>query len=269
MSWKCDRAGFQITGLTFNPLRGQSNFDCIAMGHNEVLEHEWINTNCNGIEVSSPWEHFIAIDGCDETSCELAASGQIGVNEFGDHGGSLLMHAIYERHQRANIALARQLFALGTDPNQEHPQTKLTPLHLAAVLNRKEMAKLLIERGAKVNATTTLGTESPFPTPLDCERIGREPLRKHSGETPLHLAMLQRSFDIARMLLDAGADPNAEDAQGDRPIDYLPGWHTYPDNERHWRMINVREAATNGDYFEVIEWIKLQESASATFPLLE
>ncbi len=260
MTWKCGRAGFQITGLTFDLIRGQSNFDCIAIGHNDVLEGEWTSANRTGLEALSPWERFIALDGCEETSYELAASGKIGVNEFGDHGGSLLLHAVYERHQRAHIALARRLFALGADPNQKHPETNLTPLHLAAALNRIEMAKLLIQRGANVNATTVPGTESKFPTPLDCERIGHRPIRKHKGETPLHLAMLQRSFDIAHMLLDAGAAPNAEDIQGDRPIDYLPDWHTYPDHKTHWRMINMRGTATKEDYFEVIDWIKTGES---------
>ena len=67
--------------------------------------------------------------------------------------------------------------------------------------------------------------------------------------------MLHRNYGIARLLLDAGADPNAEDSGGDRPIDYLPEWSTYPNNLIHWRLINQRTKATKQNYEEIIRWI--------------
>ncbi len=53
----------------------------------------------------------------------------------------------------------------------------------------------------------------------------------------------------------AKSAPNAEDTGGDRPIDYLPEWSTYPDNLIHWRLINYRTNATKQDYEEIIRWI--------------
>lgn len=247
---------FRIIGLNLDPTRGQSNFDCLAIGHSDIPAEEIAAANRDGLRFVEPWERFLAIDGCDETSFELADSGQIGVNEFGAHGGSLLFHAIYERHERVNVALARRLFALGTDPNQSHPTTGLTPLHLAAYFNRVDMTNLLIERGANVGATTISDTISRFPTPHECSRITRSPIPPHVGETPLHYALLQRSYEVARLLLDAEADPNAEDTNGARPIDYLPDWEAYPDNALHWRLVNHRQRATKEDLLAVIRLVR-------------
>ena len=157
-----------------------------------------------------------------------------------------------------NTALARRLFALGADPNQCHPISHITPLHLATFPNRKDMARLLLERvllerGADVHATTVPGTNSPFPTAWDLSRIRHDPLRTHRSETPLHQAMWQRNFDIALLLLDAGADPNAQDADGNRPIDYDPNWFASPDNVVHWHLLNHRRVATKDDIVAIIK----------------
>ena len=60
-----------------------------------------------------------------------------------------------------------------------------TPLHYAAIQGHKEVAELLIDKGADVNAKNIIGI-----TPLDAAR--RHPkiadlLRKHGGETGAEL----------------------------------------------------------------------------------
>ena len=59
-----------------------------------------------------------------------------------------------------------------------------TPLHLAAIYNQTNTARLLIRRGAKVNADD------------------------RAGFTPLHLAALRGATEVAGILLKAKADPN-------------------------------------------------------------
>ena len=248
MVWNGTSTDYPIAGLTVDPVRGESSFDAVTIGHVTAETH--IKSPSQGPPTA--WEYMQGVDD-EESWYELASTGKIGVNEFGPHGGSLLLHCIYERHERINTALARRLFALGADPNQHHPVTHLTPLHLAAFLNRESMAYLLIERGADLNAATVPGTTSPFPTPWDLSRIRHDPLRKHQGETTLHLAMWQRNFDIALALLKAGAAPNAEDCRGNRPIDYVPNWFASPDFQTHWQLINHRRLATIEDYEAIID----------------
>ena len=64
-----------------------------------------------------------------------------------------------------------------------------TPLHFAALGGHLELVRRLVERGADVHART------------------------HMLQTPLHFAA-GRNVDVMRLLLDAGADPNAIDRQG-------------------------------------------------------
>jgi hypothetical protein len=250
MVWNGTRTDYPITGLTIDPIRGQSSFDCITIGHIDTGQEQTASPLRQ--PRATAWELMEGADD-DETWFQLANSGQIGVNEFGPRGGSLLMHCVYERHERMHTALARRLFAIGADPNHAHPVTRMTALHLAAFLNRKDMVKLLIQRGANLDAQTTAETTSPFPSAFDCSRIGCDPLRTHRGESPLHLAMEQRNFAIVEVLLNAGADPNSEDANGDRPIDYLPNWFASPDNPLHWQLINCRRKATAAELIELIQ----------------
>lgn len=59
------------------------------------------------------------------------------------------------------------------------------PLHAAVYQRRDDVVRLLLDRGADVNATD------------------------HAGWTPLHMAVANGQLELARTLLDAGAGPNA------------------------------------------------------------
>ncbi|MBM4142700.1 MAG: hypothetical protein FJ225_03770 [Lentisphaerae bacterium] len=70
----------------------------------------------------------------------------------------------------------------------------ITPLHVAAGLNRRAAAATLIENGAALNARTA------------------------GGFTPLHWAASRDAADAARLLIGAGADAGARAAQGITPL---------------------------------------------------
>ena len=70
----------------------------------------------------------------------------------------------------------------------------LTPLHFAAWKNTPDVAKLLMDRGAAVNATI-------------------------KGNTPLHVAASYNAPDVAKLLIDRGAAVNATNEDGETPLD--------------------------------------------------
>jgi ankyrin repeat protein len=95
-----------------------------------------------------------------------------------------------------------------------------TPLHLAAFFGKAEAARLLLNKGAEVNARSTNAMEN---MPLHAAAAGRHAdvvklliergasanARQHGGWTPLHAAAQSGDLEIARTLVDAGADVQA------------------------------------------------------------
>jgi ankyrin repeat protein len=102
-----------------------------------------------------------------------------------------------------------------------------TPLHMAVLYARKDMAELLLAHGANVDAKGNLGD-----TPLEDAVTKRskdlvELLLAHGanvnakdshGNTPLNLAAIKDLEEIAEFLLAHGADVNAKDDRGNTPM---------------------------------------------------
>jgi ankyrin repeat protein len=69
-----------------------------------------------------------------------------------------------------------------------------TPLHWAAWYGHVEIARLLLQNGAEVNA------------------------KERNGWTPLHWAAYRGHFDILHLLVENGADLEAKDIHGFRAL---------------------------------------------------
>ena len=71
--------------------------------------------------------------------------------------------------------------------NVEEPDLEGWDLHRAAKVNRADIARALIDRGAEVDA------------------------RAENGDTPLHVAARKNSLEVARLLIDRGANTDGID----------------------------------------------------------
>ena len=77
----------------------------------------------------------------------------------------------------------------------DRPDSGETPLHCAALWGRYEIAQLLIDAGANVNA------------------------QDDQGSTPLHEAARTGRVKLSQLLLDSGAKADARDDDGKTPLD--------------------------------------------------
>ena len=81
----------------------------------------------------------------------------------------------------------------GVSPNAIHPKTRAAAVHMALQKKAFELAHMLVERGADINA------------------------QKTTGNSPLHEAAAQGEERVAVWLVDIGADPNLPNQSGDSP----------------------------------------------------
>jgi len=99
--------------------------------------------------------------------------------------------SIHDAAKEGNIEAVKQHLDVGVNVNAKQGIPKWTPLHLASLFNRREVAELLIAKGADVNAKDDEGS-----TPVDNAEIGLETnpnsitiketadlLRKNGGKT--------------------------------------------------------------------------------------
>lgn len=101
-----------------------------------------------------------------------------------------------------------------------------SPLHVAAQLGFVQIGEILIRAGADVNCQT-LGGVAPIHRAVDHKDFVDLLLRSganinvhgQNNSTPLHLAAEVGCLETCETLIEGGADPNAVDLDGKRPID--------------------------------------------------
>ena len=141
-----------------------------------------------------------------------------GLRAVVEHGGTLesinlndeLGNAAFFGHWKVCDFLINQ----GADVNCHVAKTKETPLHNALTKAGRPyyfyVVKLLVERGANVNARTVPGIETGA--------FMRDVRTK--GETPLHRAAAYADEQTIQFLLDNGADKQAKDTHGNSPLSW-------------------------------------------------
>lgn len=110
------------------------------------------------------------------------------VNEPVTRGLRPLHYAVWKRYYEATVLLLTR----GGDVNAVD-ECGYSPLHLCAEYGYTEVVRLLLMSGAKVDYRPNTPEEFP---------------RTIQGDEPLRLAIRNKHMEIARMLLEHGADPN-------------------------------------------------------------
>jgi len=134
---------------------------------------------------------------------------------------------IFLAAKNGNIGAVRQHLASGVDVDAKGNRGGV--LHEAARWGHKEIAELLIAKGADVNAKTKYGT-TPLHTASDSgyKEIAELLIAKgadvnakdEGGGTPLYSAAQDGHTEVAELLIAEGADVNAKNDDGRTPLDW-------------------------------------------------
>lgn len=135
---------------------------------------------------------------------------------------------IHDACKAGDIAKVKELLAKDPGLLQSKTEEGKTPLHMATGWGRAEIAKYLIGIGADINAVNNNGGNpihvAASQNQPECARIliakgARINARQgRTGATPLMIAVMKGNYDVAKVLIDLGADMNVPLNNGVSPL---------------------------------------------------
>ncbi len=190
----------------------------IADGRTDLV-FDYLATGCAATSVDSsgtPLIRWCAYYGDVSAMRFLLANGE-SLHSLGDNLD--LNGAAFHGHWR----LCEFLIEQGADVNRPLPDSGETPLH-AALCTTNRLAhdlviRVLLGHGAKPNCVTKPNAETGG-FMRDC---------RTKAETPLHRAAAFGTEDTIQLLLDARANLQVKDMNGDTPLTWA-SWYVRPDS---------------------------------------
>ncbi len=159
---------------------------------------------------------------------ELLLQANADVNATNPLGGTALMYAC-KAGDRASVNL---LLTHGSEVNA-NSINGWTPIMLAAVKGHDDIIEMLLQRGADPNSADIYGwtplmrsVERNRPKSVRALLTSQATVvnaRNEHGATALHYAVARGDVDMARWLVERGADMSAEDRAGRTPLDMANG----------------------------------------------
>ena len=170
---------------------------------------------------------------------------QIGKNSYFKStqiGGKFLLGASGNKN---DIQGVQDLLELGSDVNAKDDYT-WTSLHLAAWNGNLEVAKLLVQHGAEIDAKTNYTGIGIF---VDFDETMNDLTQGLNQSTPLHFAARNGHLEIVKLLIQHGAN--------------LTATNVYYDND--WKHTPADLAAQKG-HFEVVDFLLQTEWTNNGLP---
>ncbi|KPK63612.1 hypothetical protein AMJ83_06195 [candidate division WOR_3 bacterium SM23_42] len=177
--------------------------------------------------------HMIAGAGSVETAELLLAHG-LDINAMNDFGWTPLSNAAFR-----NAEITQFLISRGAKVNPHRIEQKeactchaeyQTPLHCAVRRDSLNIVRLLVENGAVINITdndemtplhiAVSDGNSAITEYLLSQNAQLNIKENHWGRTELHTAAINGYDDIVELLVNKGADVNAQDIEGKTSLDH-------------------------------------------------